>query len=80
LIAQETQSVIDEVVKTHDWEQKEEGGKWVRKELDLYGINYGELVPVLINSVQEQQKIIEEQKKELDKIKSALAEEGIEID
>jgi hypothetical protein len=65
LIAQETQSIIDEVVKTHDWEQKEEGGEWIRKELDLYGINYGELVPVLINSVQEQQKIIDEQKQSL---------------
>jgi hypothetical protein len=34
------------------------------------GINYTELIPVLIKAVQEQQKLIEEQKKQIEVLKS----------
>ncbi|RPH32423.1 MAG: hypothetical protein EHM93_09210 [Bacteroidales bacterium] len=50
LIAQEVQPIINEVVDVGDDQDK------------TLGINYTSLIPVLINSIQEQQKIIEEQK------------------
>ena len=63
LIAQDVQGVIDEVVVTEDvsMTEPEEGaahGHLVRKKADYLGINYGELIPVLIKAIQDQQELI----------------------
>jgi hypothetical protein len=65
LIAQDVKPVIPEVVSTHHWDLNEEGGHYVRKKNERLGIQYGSLVPVLINAVQEQQDQIQEQEKAL---------------
>lgn len=61
LIAQDVREIIPEVVASHDTDV-DSTGQLVRKKMDYLGINYVALVPVLIRSVQEQQKQIEELK------------------
>jgi len=58
LIAQELQTLIPEVVKSHIWEKDQTTGTLVKKELDRLGVYYSDLVPVLIKAMQEQQEII----------------------
>jgi len=61
LIAQELLDVIPEVVKTHDEEiVDEETGETQTIELERYGVYYSDLIPVLINGIQDQQKLIDE--------------------
>ena len=61
LIAQDLQILVPEVVHTHIWEKDEESGTLTKKELDRLGVYYSDLVPVLINAIKEQNKIIESQ-------------------
>ncbi len=63
LIAQETQKVIPEVVMVGEDEDK------------TLGMNYTELIPVLISAIQEQQKQIEQTKQEVEQLKQQLAKE-----
>lgn len=56
LIAQEVEPIIDELVAISDDEENEE---------EIMSVNYIGLVPVLINAMQEQQKQIEDLKKQL---------------
>jgi len=77
LIAQEVQEVMTEVVydPTKAMVRNEEGSLVkanVSKDARL-GINYGALTPVLIKAIQEQQKVIENQKAELQALKSQMA-------
>ena len=65
LIAQDVQTLIPEVVKTHIWKKDEATGTLTKKELDRLGVYYSDLVPVLIKAIQEQQKVI-------DSLKTAL--------
>ena len=60
LIAQEVLPVISEVVKTHDYQPREEDNALEYQELDRLGMYYSDLIPVLIKSIQEQQAIIED--------------------
>ncbi len=60
LIAQEIQTVIPEVVNVGNDEQK------------MLGVKYADLIPVLIKAIQEQNKIIADQKKENGELKAAL--------
>ncbi len=62
LIAQEVQKEIPEVVRENE-----------NPEVPL-GVNYAELVPVLIKGMQEQQSLIEQQEKELQQVKKELEE------
>jgi hypothetical protein len=62
LIAQEVQEVIPEVVIEDQSAQK------------MLGITYSDLIPVLINAMQEQQKVIEEQRNTIETMKSQLAD------
>ena len=62
LIAQELQTLIPEVVKTHSWEIDDVTGLLTKKELNRLGVYYSDLVPVLINAIKEQQKIIDNEK------------------
>lgn len=66
LSAQELLEIVPEVVKTHEW-VKDEDGKMVKKELDKYGVYYTDLIPVLINSIKEQQLLIDQQNQNNDK-------------
>lgn len=46
--------MIPEVVKTHDF-QMEEDGTITEVKLETLGVNYSNLIPVLIKAIQEQQ-------------------------
>ncbi|MGC4023390.1 MAG: tail fiber domain-containing protein [Cyclobacteriaceae bacterium] len=59
LIAQEVRKIVPEVVSQDDSSKEK-----------YLGMNYTELVPVLIKAVQEQQKIIDEQKDQIAELKS----------
>ena len=61
LIAQELQELIPEVVQSHAWEIDEVSGELSKKELERLGVYYSDLVPVLINAIKEQQKIIDKE-------------------
>lgn len=60
LSAQELLNVIPEVVKTHSWSLIDESGNYEYLKNDKLGVNYSEIIPVLINAIQEQQKQINE--------------------
>ena len=60
LIAQEIQKIIPEVVNVGD------------DELKMLGVRYADLIPVLIKAIQEQNKIIADQKKENGELKAAV--------
>lgn len=60
LIAQEIQTIIPEVVNVGNDEQK------------MLGVKYADLIPVLIKAIQEQNKLIADQKKENGELKAAL--------
>ena len=63
LIAQEILPIMPELVKTHDYQVSEDDEETkVRVELKSLGVNYSNIIPILINAIQEQQKEIEELK------------------
>ena len=45
-----------------------------KNEKDLYGLRYAQFVPSLVKAIQEQQQLIEHQKKELDDFKIILTD------
>ncbi|MFD0964871.1 tail fiber domain-containing protein [Pseudofulvibacter geojedonensis] len=57
--AQELLEVIPEVVKTHSWVPLDEKGNYKLVKNKKLGVNYSELIPVLINSIKELNKEIE---------------------
>ena len=59
LIAQDVQNVVDEVVHVDD-----------RNAEQRLGLNYAELIPVLINGMKEQQAIIDAQQNEIEALKA----------
>ena len=78
-IAQDLQEVVNEVVQDKDWSQNEKG-EWESKPSQLLGVAYSELIPVLTKAIQEQQQIIDAQKKlieansnELNELKNQVA-------
>ena len=52
LSAQELLEVIPEVVDTHSWVLNEEGGEYRYIKNEKLGVNYSELIPVLIKAIQ----------------------------
>ena len=69
LIAQDLLEVVPEVVKDWEYEFSEETRTQKKVKSERLGVYYSDLIPVLINSVQEQQKMIEELKKEIEELK-----------
>lgn len=61
LVAQEVQKVIPEAVDIPEDENR-----------DLWSISYSSLIPVLVKAIQEQQKQIEDLKREIQTIKSGI--------
>ena len=62
LSAQELLEVIPEVVSTHSWVPKDENGEYKRIKNDKLGVNYAEIIPVIIKAIQEQQEQINQLK------------------
>ena len=64
LLAQDLQSVIPEVVKDWEWVYEgEDRSSRVKKETDILGVYYSDLIPVLIKAIQEQNDNVEQQTK-----------------
>jgi len=76
LIADEVKQVFPELVKeaVHPPEYSEDRKELLRPEEKYEGINYMGLIPVLIASIQEQQKTIEAMKDENEELRTQLAE------
>lgn len=53
LSAQQLLKVIPEVVKTHSWVPVDEDGNYKHIKNEKLGVNYSEIIPVLINAIQE---------------------------
>ncbi|MEZ4775833.1 MAG: tail fiber domain-containing protein [Bacteroidia bacterium] len=66
LIAQEVEPVISEVVKTHQYRINPQTGLMEQVELDRFGINYTDLIPVMIKGMQEQQEVLDGQQKTIE--------------
>ncbi|NQY28432.1 MAG: tail fiber domain-containing protein [Flavobacteriaceae bacterium] len=75
LIAQDLLETIPEVVTTHQWVKKseKENDTFILKENERLGVNYAELIPVLVKATQDQQSFIEKLKKENKKLEQQLA-------
>lgn len=70
-LAQDLQKLVPEVVKSHDWVQDENGEMILRKNKWL-GVNYSDLIPVLVKAIQEQQVQIEQQQAQINQLMKAL--------
>jgi len=75
LIAQELLEVIPEVVTTHQWVKKseKENDTYILKENERLGVNYAELIPVLVKATQDQQHLIEKLNAENERLEQQLA-------
>ena len=81
LIAQDIRSIIPEVVMTEEIVYSEEDpSSYEKKSLDRLGVYYSDLIPVLIQAIQEQQEIIENQQSQLDQKEADLGEMRSELD
>ncbi|MEM7369590.1 MAG: tail fiber domain-containing protein [Bacteroidota bacterium] len=66
LVAQELLPVINEVVQTHTMEEIDgDESELHRVKMDRLGVNYSDLIPVLIKAIQDQQEVIESLEKRL---------------
>lgn len=60
-IAQELQKVLPEVVQEKHW--REVSGEYKKIKMDRLGVSYSELIPLIVSSIKNQQKEIEDIKK-----------------
>lgn len=67
-IAQDLQETIPEVVIDHEWRQSREEANPVWTETERLGVNYAEIIPVLVKAMQEQQALIESLQKRIDEL------------
>ncbi|MCB0447969.1 MAG: tail fiber domain-containing protein, partial [Gelidibacter sp.] len=65
-LAQELQQTIPEVVIDHEWRQSREEAAPVWTETERLGVNYSEIIPVLVKAIQEQQEQIMELKQKIE--------------
>ncbi len=72
LIAQDLLLEIPEVVKTYDYQSREEDGVMIKQELERLGVYYSDLIPVLIKATQEQQQEIELLKQQIELLKTLV--------
>lgn len=79
LIAQEVLEIVPEIVKTHEIDV-DESGQVTQTPVDFYGVNYVELIPVLIKGMQEQQDKIKDLEYKLQQVMKALAKAEITIE
>jgi len=57
-IAQDLNKVVPEVVHTYQWE-KDKDNNPIKVPMKTLGVSYSDLIPVLIKSIQDQQKVLE---------------------
>jgi hypothetical protein len=68
-IAQEIEEVIPEMIhKVVHPAQKDEEGNILYPEVELKGVNYDRLYPLLVKAIQEQQQQIESQQKTIEEL------------
>lgn len=74
LIAQEVEKIIPEVVYSESWMQKNENeqGVFIKRKSDILGMNYEELLPLLVKAKQQQNEEINVLKKETEELASRL--------
>lgn len=74
LIAQEVEKIIPEVVYSESWMQKSENeqGVFIKRKSDILGMNYEELLPLLVKAKQQQNEEINALKKETEELASRL--------
>jgi len=63
LSAQNLLEIVPEAVKTHDHKLNEKTQNWEKVEMELMGVKYITIIPVLVNAVKDQQAIIDAQNK-----------------
>jgi hypothetical protein len=70
LIAQEVEKIIPEVVYSESWTQKseDEPGEFVKRKSELLGMNYEELLPLLVKAKQQQNEEINTLKNETEEL------------
>jgi hypothetical protein len=74
-IAQQILPILPEVIETTEWKEYEENpGVLVKKEMERLGVSYGEIIPVSIKAIQEQQIQIEELKKTNEELEKLISE------
>jgi endosialidase-like protein len=66
LIAQDLQKVLPEVVRDHEYKKIDSTGKTEKIPATRLGVMYADIIPVLVNGMQQQQKIIDEQNKKIE--------------
>jgi hypothetical protein len=75
LIAQEVEQVLPELVKDNVQPASyDDQGNQVTAAVDFKSMNYQELIPILIEAVQEQQAIIEKQQAQIDELNRKMEE------
>lgn len=69
--AQELQTILPEVVKTHEWKITSEAtpDQYQYVQNDKLGVMYTQIIPVTVKAIQEQQAQIEELKKSVEELK-----------
>jgi len=72
LMAQELQQVIPQAVIDHEWAEDPKTGQMEWVQTDRMGVNYAELIPVLVRAIQEQQVMIEQLREENGRILQEL--------
>lgn len=73
IVAQEIQQVLPEVVRNWDYSIDEQTGKKTKVTSDKLGVAYSDIIPVLINSIQEQQKEIEDLKRMVQQLTNSIS-------
>lgn len=70
VMAQNLEQIFPEMVLTSDHVVLNKEGKDTDEKIQIKAVNYSQLIPVLVKSIQEQQKMIEELRKEIEALKN----------
>lgn len=72
-VAQDLRQIIPQAVVDHEWVENPETGKREWIPTANLGVNYSELIPVLVKAIQEQQAMIEQLQEENRRIRELIA-------
>ena len=70
LLAQDVQKVLPEVVVDHEWRRIPDSDEMEWVPTEHLGVKYHELIPVLIDAIQEQQEMIDTMQEEINQLKN----------
>ncbi len=76
LIAQDLRTVLPEVVVDQEWVVDEESGELRSQPAARLGVTYSDLIPVLVQGMQEQQQIIVQQQEALNALQKQLTQQA----